>query len=308
MPGAYAHITAVNDAKSKARGSLRNETLATLGRWFPFAELGCVSPDYPYLGLPGQGQGYWADQMHYKNTAALLRSGVAGVQKLSGLEREKAMVWLLGFACHMTADMTIHPIVERIVGKYEENKAAHRECEMHQDAFIFSRLRVGEVNVTRQLNTGIASCHEPGNTAALDPAVKALWLQMLRDSYPNAAKEGASEPKPDSWHTGFGTVLKAVGGTARLFPFARHVAADAGLVYPDAANVSEKFVKGLSTPEGVMEYDAVFDRAVANVVQVWKGIDDALAGSDHTFLSSLEDWDLDIGKSVPGEKFVFWRN
>lgn len=308
MPGAYAHITAVNHAKAHARGRLRSQTLSMLGKRFPFAELGCVSPDYPYLGLPGQGQGYWADQMHYTNTAMLLRSGTSRVQKLSGDEREKGTAWLLGVACHMTADMTIHPIVERIVGPYEQNKSAHRECEMHQDAHIFPLMGVGEVNVTRHLGTGIASCHDMGSASSLDSGVKALWLQMLRDCYPHAAKEGAPEPKPDSWHAGFGAVLKAAGGTARLFPFARHVAADAGLVYPDKSKVEDRFVKGLSTPEGVMDYQPLFHRAVENVVEVWKGIDDALHGADLTFLDSLEDWNLDTGRSVATRKFVFWRN
>lgn len=121
MPGAYAHITAVNRAKSHARGKLSKKSLYALGTRFAFAELGCVSPDYPYLG--GAGQGFWADQMHYKNTATLLRSGVDAVRKLQGVEREKGISWLLGVACHMTADMTIHPIVENVVGPYEKNNS-----------------------------------------------------------------------------------------------------------------------------------------------------------------------------------------
>ena len=306
MPGAYAHITAVNKAKSQARGKLSNESLYALGTRFSFAELGCVSPDYPYLGGPGQG--FWADQMHYKNTATLLRSGVDAVQKLQGVEREKGTSWLLGVACHMTADMTIHPIVEGIVGPYQQNKAAHRQCEMHQDALIFSTLDVGDVGLTKHLNTGIASCSAPNNGLLLDPTVKTVWLQMLAASYPYAAKEGGPEAKPDLWHTGFCAVLKGVGAATKLFPFARHVAANEGLLYPELGNLNKAYTENLKTPEGVMKYDQLFDRAVANIIQVWTGIDNALSGKDKAFLNDLEDWNLDTGKSVSTGKYVFWRN
>ncbi|MNV19034.1 hypothetical protein D3C71_1098770 [compost metagenome] len=304
MPGAYAHITAVNWAKSRARDGLSKESLYALGKRFAFAELGCVSPDYPYLG---PGQAFWADQMHYKNTANLLRSGVAGVKSLNGVAREKATSWLLGLACHMTADMTIHPIVEKIVGPYELNKGAHRLCEMHQDTFIFSQLNLGDVGLTNHLATGIGSCSTPRNSLALDPSIKALWLQMLAASYSGTDQGDAPEPRPDLWHAGFCTVLKAVGTATALFPFARHVAADNGLVYPALQEVSKTYVKALSTPEGVMDYGQVFDRAVENIIQVWTGIDKALSGS-YTYLNALEDWNLDTGRSQATGKYVFWRN
>jgi hypothetical protein len=121
---------------------------------------------------------------------------------------------------------------------------------------------------------------------------------------PDARRE---QPRPDLWHAGFCTVLKAVGTATALFPFARHVAADNGLVYPALKEVSETYVKALSTPEGVMDYGQIFDRAVENIIQVWMGIDKALSGS-YTYLNALEDWNLDTGKSQATGKYVFWRN
>ncbi|GKS90136.1 zinc dependent phospholipase C family protein [Acidovorax sp. SUPP2539] len=284
---------------------MSSESMYALGKRLSFAELGCVSPDYPYLGL---GQGFWADQMHYKNTAAFLRSGVAGVQKLAGAEREKALAWFLGVACHMTADMTIHPIVEKIVGPYEQNKAAHRKCEMHQDAFIFPKLNVGDVGLTQHLNTGIASCGEKGSALELDKTIKALWLQMLSESYPSTGNKGAPEPKPDHWHAGFCTVLKAVKGATELFPFARHVAANSGLVYPKLDQVSTMYVKDIMTPEGAMDYYVLFDKAISNILKVWLGLDSALSRNDTASLAALEDWNLDTGRSVTTGKYVFWSN
>lgn len=306
MPGAYAHITAVNRAKIQAKGKLSNESLYALGTRFPFAELGCVSPDYPYLGGPGQG--FWADQMHYKNTATLLRSGIKAVQQLQGIEREKGISWLLGMACHMAADMTIHPIIEGIVGPYEKNKAAHRECEMHQDTLIFNTLNLGDVGLTNHLKTGIASCSSPDNRFLLDPAIKNVWLQMLASSYPNALKEGGPEANPDQWHAGFCTILSGIGGVTKLFPFARHVAADEGLLYPELGKLNETYTVKLKTPEGFMEYAQLFDRAVINVIHVWIGVDNALNDKSNIFLDSLQNWNLDTGKSTTTGKYVFWRN
>jgi hypothetical protein len=306
MPGAYAHITAVNKAKSLARGKLSKESLYALGTWFPFAELGCVSPDYPYLGGPGQG--YWADQMHYKNTATLLRSGIDAVQKLQGVERQKATSWLLGVACHMTADMTIHPIVEGIVGPYENNKAAHRLCEMHQDALIFSTLDLGDVGLTKHLNTGIASCSAPDNGLMLDLTINKVWVQMLNATYSNPEKDGGPQAKPDLWHAGFCTVLKVVGSTTKLFPFARHVAANEGLLYPELSQLNKAYTQHLKTPEWVMSYEELFEQTLANIILVWTGIDLALTSKNMAFVDGLEDWNLDTGRSVSTGKYVFWRN
>lgn len=310
MPGAYAHITAVNTAvntaKSLAIGKPSKESHYALGRWLNFAELGCVSPDYPYLGGPGQG--FWADQMHYKNTATLLQSGIDSIQKLEGVDREKATSWLLGLACHMTADMTIHPIVEGIVGPYEKNKKAHRECEMHQDALIFSTLGLGDAGLTDHLDTGIASCSALNNKFALDPTIKTMWLHMLTTSYPNATNEGGPEANPDLWHTGFCTVLNGIRGVTKLFPFARHVADGEGLLYPDLENLNKEYTENLRTPESEMNYTQLFDRAVKNTIEVWTGIDNALSGTNRRFMDDLEDWNLDTGKSVSTNKYVFWKN
>ena len=135
-----------------------------------------------------------------------------------------------------------------------------------------------------------------------------MWLQMLAKSYPNAVKDGGPEARPDLWHTGFGTVLKGVGATTKLFPFARHVAADEGLLYPELGKLNKAYTENLKTPEGVMKYEQVFDRAVTNIIHVWRGVDNALSGKDLTFLDGLQDWNLDTGKSVSTGKYVFWRN
>lgn len=306
MPGAYAHIAVVNDAQKRADSAgLREDTLVNLGLYLKYAELGAVSPDYPYLTLKS-GQKRWADAMHYTRNASLLRVGVAAVAKLPPYTQPKATAWLLGFAAHMVTDMTIHPVVERRVGPYQGNEGEHRRCEMHQDAFIFPRvMNVGDTGLSEHLATGIAACHAADDEDEIDPAVGQVWLAMLAAAYPEDLTEGP--PLPDAWHCGFRDILAAMAGANHLFPFARHVSAELNLAYPTESSIDTSYTLQLRTPEGFMDYEAIYERARSNVLAVWKGLDDALIEGRSDALDGLEDWNLDTGRSVQTGKLVFWR-
>jgi len=302
MAGAYAHITVVNHVQKLAKkAAMSTEAKYALGMHLKFAELGAVSPDYPYLAT---GQSLWADNMHYNNTSALLKTGITKLQEMTGTEREKALSWLFGFAGHMVTDMTIHPVVEGIVGPYQANKSAHRKCEMHQDAFIFQKLDVGDVGLTEHLKTGIASCHVARDRQKLDGAISALWLAMLNAAYPGESPNVVAEP--DKWHRGFTGILDALTTVNRLFPFSRHVATNLNLTYPAVAEVDNSYIVNLKTPEGPMNYDAIFERACKNVLEVWEGLDMALTGESSAFLDTLDNWNLDTGRTVPKDAYVFW--
>lgn len=303
MPGAYAHITVVNHAQKMAKATaISKEAKYALGMHLKFAELGAVSPDYPYLAL---GQSRWADNMHYTNTSTLLKTGIERLREMTGIEREKATSWLFGFAGHMATDMTIHPIAEKIVGPYKGNESAHRKCEMHQDSFIFQKMDLGDVGLTEHLKTGIASCHVVADSDKLDGAISDLWLAMLKAAYPG--DDQIVMPEPNKWHQGFTGLLKALTTTNRLFPFSRHVAINLNLTYPEIAAVEKKYIHNLNTPEGLMSYDAVFSRACKNVLSVWEGLDLALSGKGNSFLDTLANWDLDTGRNVPQRTYVFWK-
>ncbi|TOO01053.1 hypothetical protein CGH44_23105, partial [Vibrio parahaemolyticus] len=63
MPGAFAHITAVNFAISNSNLKSLNmskKAKLALSRNQKFVELGCVSPDFPYLKLGSPDQNEWA--------------------------------------------------------------------------------------------------------------------------------------------------------------------------------------------------------------------------------------------------------
>ncbi len=306
MPGAYAHIAVVNDAQKRAEAAgLRETTLASLGLYLKYAELGAVSPDYPYLALKS-GQKKWADAMHYTRNASLLRAGVAAVAQLPPDVQPRTTAWLLGFAAHMVTDMTIHPVVERRVGPYQGNESEHRRCEMHQDAFIFPRvMNVGDTGLSEHLATGIAACHAPDDENAIDPAVGEVWRTMLGAAYPEDIAGDA--PLPSAWHCGFRDILSAMAGVNHLFPFARHVCSNLNLAYPTEGAIDKSFILQLKTPEGPMDYQAIYERARGNVLSVWKGLDDALLAGRSDALDQLEDWNLDTGRSVQTGKLVFWK-
>jgi len=304
MPGAYAHIAIANDAQKSAHtAGLREQTLIALGLYLKYVELGAVSPDYPYLALKG-GEARWADAMHYTSNATMLRIGVSEVFNLPAQSQPKATAWLLGFAAHMTTDMTIHPVVELRVGEYAKNKSEHRRCEMHQDAFIFPKImNVGDAGLSQHLKSGIATCTEPGNEDTLDPEICAVWLAMLNGANPDEDEE----PDFRAWHRGFNGVLSAIADVNHFMPFARHVCTGLNLTYPKFKDIDKTFVKKLETPEGLMDYGSIYERACSNVLAVWKGLDEALTKGRSDELDQLEDWDLDTGRSVQTGKLVFWR-
>ena len=307
MSGAYAHLAVVNDAQKRAEAAgLRDDTLASLGLYLKYLELGSVSPDYPYLALK-RGQKKWADAMHYTRNASLLRAGVAAVASLPADQQPKATAWLLGFAAHMTTDMTIHPVVEMRVGPYQGNEGEHRRCEMHQDAFIFPKvMNVGETGLSEHLATGIATCHAPDDEDVIDPTIGRVWHAMLDAAYPDVG--GEDPPAPSAWHCGFRDILSTMAGANHLFPFARHVSADLNLAYPAERDVDQSYIKGLRTPQGPMDYEALFEKARSNVLMVWKGLDDALPVGRSDALDKLEDWNLDTGRSVQTGRLVFWKD
>jgi primosomal protein N' len=55
-------------------------------------------------------------------------------------DKGRAFAWLCGLAGHIVTDVVIHPVVELKVGTYEGHEAAHRNCEMHQDVYIYKKI------------------------------------------------------------------------------------------------------------------------------------------------------------------------
>lgn len=307
MPGAYAHLTLVNLIREPVRLENRGvapDAIVALLDHFRFCELGAVSPDYPYLDILHPDACHWADRMHYQKTGDMVKAGIGLIRKLDGTPRQKAFTWLLGYASHVVADVTIHPVVELKVGEYQKNKGKHRICEMHQDAHIFQRLNIGEIGLAEHLDSGIWGCCDTPGSGKLDPVIAATWRSMLETCYPEPFR--TAPPVIDNWHGAFKFIVdKAEEGNA-LPPFARHVAAGLGLTYPAISDLDSQYLDGLATPLGPMDYDRVFDRAMENVLVAWSYIADAVFRNNDTYLTAVVDWNLDTGRNADGV-YVYWR-
>ena len=306
MPAGYAHITLVNELSRKFENNPafpEDGTTAILD-YLKFFELGAVSPDYPYLALTKRDKARpWADAMHYTRTVEMIRAGVRLVQALEGETKRKGLAWLLGYSAHIATDVAIHPVVELKVGTYKGHEREHRHCEMHQDAYIFSRLNLGEIGVSEHLKSGLGRCGDAANDHQLDHDIEGLWRAMLKEVYP--AEFAANAPKIHDWHHGFKVIMDDVAEEGvNLVPFARHVAAGLDLVYPAPAEIDSQYTEPLKTPSGRMNYDQVFNYALGEVewvlLQVANGV--LHAGP---LVAMTGNWDLDTGRNE-NQKLVFW--
>jgi hypothetical protein len=310
MPGAYAHLTMVNrnktpDALDSIQG-FTDQMKFAVTQWLKFLELGAVSPDYPYLSVLHHAAPYWADAMHHDRVGDRLKAGIEYVRGLTGPPRDKSFVWLLGFASHIATDVTIHPVVNEKVGVYEQNKAAHRTCEMNQDVYIFRQMNFGSIAEAELIQTRIGTCNAPGDEDALDPDVRRTWEHMMTSASTTA--ERADYPLDvDGWHGSFKFMLDAAEETQRLPALARHVLREKGIVYPAEDEVDMGFIEDLAVPGGgLMHYDDIFGKALQNVRGLWSVVGRGCYGIDDEYRSAIFNWDLDSGERTEDGQLQYW--
>lgn len=305
MPGTYAHLTLVNEVKEphrlEAQPGFTKDAIAAVLEHVKFIELGAVSPDYPYLAVGNAASARWADAMHYERTGQVIHAGVSHLRQLAGAAKRKGFAWLLGYAAHVGTDVTIHPVVNLKVGPYEQNKTAHRRCEMHQDAYIWQRMNLSGVGISEHLDSGIGTC---GDGDQFDADIGAMWAAMLRAVHPD--QYGASPPDFHLWHQRFRqTVDNMAEEGYRLPALARHVVAGQGLTYPNFGEVDPQYIRSLKVPTGVMDYDQIFDDAAKSVLGIWSALSAAVWQGDESFRKVIGDWNLDTGMD-PAGRLVFW--
>jgi hypothetical protein len=312
MPGPYAHITLLHELMKPARlkqiFSSSSGFGAALQEYFPYTALGAVSPDYPNLCRVNDAAPQWADAMHYTRSCAMMTSGIVHIKESRGSARDKQLAWLLGYCAHVVTDMTIHPVVQAKVGVYAENQRQHRVCEMNQDSYIYRRMDDGEIGDSDMFARIVAQCGNRGDRNQLDRDIVTLWEVMLTDVHPDLSK--ANQPDCAAWHCGFiARMEECQAGQVRIFPLAANIAAKMELSYPRYDQVDRQFIEEQVIPTYVpqkLHYDEIFDRAVDNVVAVWKMIEQALCDNDPALLPIFGDWNLDNGLDEHG-RLVFWE-
>lgn len=298
MPGAFAHLTAANlsscGTNALSKIGMPTQAKLALSRNIKFIELGCVSPDYPYLALGDKQQNEWADLMHYEKTGELIRHLASECMLLSDDVKGKVFAWLCGYVSHVIADITIHPVVELKVGPYSGNETAHRICEMNQDTYIWQRLNLGEIGLADRVELNIGSCAD--SNGSLDVDITNVWGACLNAVHPDYAT--LHLPNFDKWHYGFQNVVNNAEEGYRFFKWARHISADLGLLYPRPLEIDMTYINKLNTPKGLMDYDEIFDLAVDNIQKYIGILGLYVFGSGS--LEQFKNWNLDTGRDESG--------
>ncbi|MBF7071229.1 zinc dependent phospholipase C family protein [Aliarcobacter butzleri] len=311
MAGAYAHLTVVNKAFTESELeelSLSNDALIALADYSSFIELGSVSPDYPYLSISAKHK-KWADLMHLEmKTKSFILKGIDEVKAINDEEdKRRAFAWLCGLVGHIITDVVIHPVVELKVGTYEGHEAAHRNCEMHQDVYIYKKITgYGEISETEQLSLFGKECSDNGDTDKLNKTISLVWGKMLEV----LSKEEylVNKPEFDTWRSRFHSLVSKIEETQNFPTISRHVIGlDNGAIYPKFEEVNKKeFIENLKVPGNkTMHYDDIFNKAVSQVQLTWKVLDEAVFGNGVTHLEYFADWNLDNGKTSSG-KLEYW--
>ncbi len=301
MPGGYTHITltqlAIEDASQHHPGLLHDDAKLALGYFKKFCIVGSLAPDYPYLDIASSASTAWADEIHKGHSMTFLRAAVPVVRSMTDDNtRHKCIAWLFGFAAHMATDGTIHPVVNLKVGVYEQNKTAHRRCEMSQDVFSQAKLNMGSIDLNQQISTNVNGTSDKTNDNCFDPNVAKLWRDCLLVAYP-----GHGTPDIDSWHRHMRSMFK-LAESGHLFAFARHVIAGQGLVYPLAPE--EEYIRNLKVPNGVMDFEQLFNKAKDNVLELWGDLALALQNQSSP-LDTRKSWSLDSGIDEDN-RMVYW--
>lgn len=324
MAGGYTHLTLVRSSIREGRKDIP-ALEDVLDLWGRFAYLGGVSPDYPYLGFDAD----CADLMHKSKTDQMIKYAMpllhkARIKKPDASEWRQQFAWLLGFVSHVIADVTIHPVVNISVGKYELNKEAHRRCEMNQDVWIYKDISGLDLHVSDNMKGEIRSC---GTNIDLNDGVEELWKGCLARAY-------ASRPHDDQidkWHVAFITLVDFAEAGGKIPFFGRRMVDDA-MAYPGNNELDSSFLADIEVPTSSAVKNAVdpnspdfeqpkdrgrpssfkdiFEKTRGHILEAWSVLsddmfkDDKSVGIRHT--SVFGDWSLDTGIDNASKELRLW--
>jgi hypothetical protein len=317
MPGAYTHISI---ARLLSSGNvLRDEYLhrkarSALLEYPEFCHMGAISPDYPYLNIiTGKKESeHWANAMHHKygtlTKGNILHIGIDYLKNLAGDEQLKCLAWFLGYASHVTADVTCHPVTNLLVGDYEaDSQVAHRESELHQDVYIFSSRLDEDVRKSEHIKNVVGACNDPIDKHKVEPSVEKMWKHMLLSAFPDFAEK--FKINIHDWHSSVQFWLEEIAEELSIIP-SRHIRdllTKEGVSYPRIDELNRKYIDKLSTPKGEKTYDDIFDHAMANVKNVWKLIAEGIFSNNSDYINKLRIWNLDTGQDVKAPE-VLWKD
>lgn len=309
MAGAFTHFIICDVAKSR-RSAIGNELWKLLNKYSQFLFIGAASPDLPYLSFK-TGNINWADVMHYEKTNSIITSGFNELKETWPYKTEvdeAKQVWLLGYVSHLVADATIHPLVQAIVGPYEQNKEEHRLCEMTQDPLIFNMKKKTDMTYA-EFSSILKFCKE---SAVFDELME-FWKKQLLFNY----QDKGEEPHPTSWFSTYTEAIDAAEGGSNIVGLFRHLGIGTNYTYKpkeeilsDYPEYYEKYFRNVKLPNKSVGYfpREGYEKAVNNVLGVWNMLYSGLRST--TFLASnvIKNWNLDTGVDLDSAKkeVTYW--
>lgn len=309
MPGTFAHFVLVHEAAASLRATYRQVKIA-VNKYARFALLGANSPDFPLLDFPVMlFSKKWENLLHGFTAGQVIDPAISLLRSLSDEQRQICLAWFCGYLSHMVADATIHPIVNLRVGPYVGNEVAHQKCEVHQDAHIFSRLKIGVIKKAEYMQNIVETCSAPKNRFALHKTVFDFWESMTQRAFP-----GEELPNFHRWYDAYTGIVDNLAEEdvkygsnwpSLLRPIAG-VIGKAHLLHIDPNVKDDSFINDLLTPyETKLSYDAIFDKAIANTISAWQAVDTALSSGVSLQHPLSAQWDLNTGM-VDQTNFLYW--
>jgi hypothetical protein len=213
------------------------------------------------------------------------------------VREEILLVWLLGFVSHLVTDATIHPIVQAIVGSYDEHKEEHRICEMTQDSLIYFEMKKMEIRYS-EFSSILKFCRESPHIDALVE----FWTNQTVKVF--SAKN--EEPDPGLWIETYSDAIDVAEGGSSIVALFRHIGTIREYTYNTREEIVSKhpdrlrqFYMEMKLPNGGAGSfrEAAFNRAVANVTAAWKALYAGLTGNI-TVASVVKNWNLDTGEDM----------
>ena len=304
MAGCYAHITIVSkilDRRVLKRIGLDTSLSKMVREWSNYVLLGAISPDLPYLGFGKE----WADRFHYEKTSQIVRDGLVELfgKSFGDADTQKQIAWLFGYATHLVTDLYIHPVIEKKVGPYAENKTAHRICEMNQDVWIMKKEMSEDVCLGETFDNTIKTCTETGAEGYLiDNAISDFWQSLIKKVY-----SPLKSPSPRRWFSCFVALMdKFAENPDKHLIITRTLLKSCHYGYPSEPEMD--YVDNLYRPNGErVDFNTVFNEAVERAKVYWAQIANAVSTKDVSCFT-LPDGNLDTGKLLSDpETSIFWE-
>lgn len=295
MAGAFTHFIICDVAKRK-KSIADLELRRLLNRHSEFLFLGAASPDLPYLSFK-TGNINWADVMHYEKTNGIAINGHNELKRVWSSRQtadEIKLVWLFGFVSHLVADATIHPVVQAIVGTYEEHKTEHRMCEMTQDSLIYFERKNTDIRYA-EFSSALKFCSRSEHFDSLMD----FWTELGTKTY----SDKNAEPEPKLWFTTYTEAIDTAEGGSDIVALFRHLGIGSGFIYKAKDEIIsqysqdyEKYYTKAKLPDGRVGSFSKngFERAVDNVVDAWNKLYAGLTSTINV-ASLIKNWNLDTG-------------